>query len=60
MSTRKKKKNGLVYLLLLIVLVLCIFIFLGIKQQKDALAARPMAGKAEPWEFDVCIFGKDF
>ena len=60
MSTRKKKKNGLVYLLLLILLVLCIFIFLGIKQQKDALAARPMAAKLEPWKLDVAFSGKDF
>lgn len=59
MGTRKKKKNGLIYVLLLILLVLFVFVFLGIKQQTEAIASRALAAKLTPWQSKAAFSGKD-
>lgn len=59
MKTRKKKKNGLIYLLVLLLFALCIFVFLGIRQQIEAMEQAPVAAELKPWELEVSFSGKD-
>ncbi len=59
METRKKKKNGLLYLLLLIAIALCIFIYIGIRQQIETINSETIGAKLEPWQIQVSFSGKD-
>lgn len=59
MSTHKKKRGWLAYLLLLIIFILCLFIYLGVEQQKEAMESTAVAAKLEPWQLQAAFSGKD-
>ncbi|GFI44353.1 hypothetical protein IMSAGC018_02034 [Lachnospiraceae bacterium] len=59
MSSHKKKKNGLLYLLVLLLFILCSFVILGIRQYQESLETKIIAAKLEPWQLTVSFSGKD-
>lgn len=55
----QKKKNRLLYLLLLVIAALCIFIYMGVRQQIEAAEAEAAGAKLEPWKLKAAFSGKD-
>ena len=59
MKTQEKKKNGIIYFLLLLIVLLAVFVFMGLRQQKEALKDTVTAAKLQPKQVQDIRFGPD-